>query len=251
MERHPFGGTQECAHCGFECAVRDRLPSNFGARYAYYFGPAKNIAGILRWGHLAHNYAKKIPWRTDLGDAHRKFMDMRREYWSDVCLYFGYHTATQKTQKACPERELVFIKYDADELFMKNGARFSTGNLISSGTIAFSAESESESLEQLKWRLILYEKNTPWHRMDLRTEKAAELVIPHYIEPQAIKSVHVYSEEMKAKLETEWNNIRIYDGVYRVLLKEISEQGVNVTQRPQTQFVANAPEIHVSKDYYF
>ena len=47
MERHPFGGTQECAHCGFECAVRDRLPSNFGARYAYYFGPAKNIAGIL------------------------------------------------------------------------------------------------------------------------------------------------------------------------------------------------------------
>jgi len=222
-------------------------PSEFGANHVYYFSSLRNAAGIIKWGQFPHNYATLLPDELLEEISNQEVMALRNEWHNDCCLYFGHHTPTQfKHLGFESDRDFAFIRYNADNLFNKSGARFSNGNLAKNIVKIYSAAGEPESLSELDWNIILHERKT-WSE-NPKFKKSAELIIPHYIEPQEIDSVVVFSQEHKDLLN-QWLDFLSpqFDAEYIQILQQIGKHGVQVPNSPREA----RPQIIVDRTLYF
>ncbi len=227
-------------------SVQSKTPSEFGANYVYYFSSIPNAAGIIKWGQFAHNYATQLPNNLLLEISDQNVMNRRIPWHSNCCLYFGHHTPTQFLHVGLKSnRDLVFIRYNADNLFNKPGVRFSNGNLANGNVKIYSSEKKSEFLSTLKWSTILHEPKV-WSPRK-KFEKSAELIIPHYIEPQEIDSVIVYSQEHKDQLNKWFDYISDFNAEYIRVLQQIGQQGVQIPNSPRQ----TCPQIIVDRTLYF
>lgn len=174
------------------------------AEFVYYMAHMENAARILNWGLFANYWAVNLPERKVVADQSIMSRYGRREHRKFVNLYFGTHTAMQHTitrgkHSPMSEEDLVFLRFDADDLFQFEGAKFSDGNVASDNSKVFSAEEDSEELKNLIWSIILCQKKYNKSKSAKRT-KMAELLIPNYIPPSHIHSVVVLNSESEDKL---------------------------------------------------
>ena len=129
------------------------LPSHFGSGFVYFFSSFKNISSIAEHGHFSREEAASninIEWE-DIAPR-GELIGSRKGIEGFISLYFGTHTATQFRHEQ-DEKKIAFIRYDADELFQREGAWFTE--------IAYQISKErwqcnalSENLEKLDWSLI-------------------------------------------------------------------------------------------------
>ena len=237
-----FGGNDNASDIS---SKEKLLPSTFGATYVYYFATIKNVAGIIRWGLFSHTHAKKLSGRDDI--SMKKIMRLRKPWFDYCCLYFGTHTPTQYKQPSNREEGMAFIRYNADRLFLQNGAKFSKANLASNSSRVRSASTESKFLSELEWDII-HRKSGSSEIYD-RHHKAAELMIPHYIKPEAIDSIVVINDQKRQLLTATYFASKILgvnDSEYVDLLSEVSQQGVEVPSSPRQSI----PPIIVDSELY-
>ena len=174
------------------------------ANFVYYMAHVENAAKIINWGLFSNHWAVNLPERKVISDQSIMSKYGRREHSKFVNLYFGTHTAMQYTitrenHSPMSEEDLVFLRFDADDLFQFEGAKFSDGNVASDYSKVFSAEEDSEELKNLIWPIILCQKKYIKSKSGKRA-KMAELLIPNYIPPSHIHSVVVLNSESENEL---------------------------------------------------
>jgi hypothetical protein len=173
------------------------------AEFVYYMAHIENAARIINWGLYAHHWAIRLPEKERKVIAESSVMRNygRMEHRKYVNLYFGTHTAMQYvicySQRVLEEKDLVFLRFDADDLFDLEGAMFSDGNVASNSSGVFSAEEHSKKLKLLIWPVILCQKKS---NESAKRVKMAELLIPNYIPPSRIHSAVVLNSEAEEKL---------------------------------------------------
>ena len=172
------------------------------AEFVYYMAHIENAARIICWGLYAHHLAKSLPDRKVIADDSVMSNFGRREHRKFVNLYFGTHTAMQHVitcgrSRLLDEKDMVFLRFNADDLFALEGAKFSDGNVASNTSRIYSAEEESDKLRSLKWNVILCQKK---YAEGLKRWKMSELLVPHYIPPSYIHSAVVLNSESEEKL---------------------------------------------------
>ena len=178
------------------------LPSHFGSGFVYFFSSFKNISSIAEHGHFSREESASninIEWE-DIAPR-GELIGSRKGIEGLISLYFGTHTATQFRHEQ-DEKKIAFIRYDADELFQREGAWFTE--------IAYQIRKErwqcnalSENLEKLDWSLINYKERgfrSSKHpsRGDSEWPRAqAELLLENKIESSTIFDIVFVSEKQK------------------------------------------------------
>ena len=174
------------------------LPSHYGSGFVYFFSSFKNISSILENGHLSRMEVTSNPTIDWEDTAPRGDQIMRRKGIEGfISLYFGTHTATQFRHEQ-DGNKIAFIRYDADELFQRDGAWFTD--------IAYQKSKErwrcnvlSENLKKLDWELInskrgFHSRRGPYSNWP---RAQAELLLESKIEPSQIYDLVFCSKYQK------------------------------------------------------
>jgi hypothetical protein len=164
----------------------------------------ENAARIYKWGLYAHHWADTLPDRKDVSNRSVMQQFGRRKHRKFVNLYFGTHTAmqhvlTQGGTSPLDEKDLVFLRFIADDLFVVGGAKFSDGNVAVGETEVYFADEDSMKLDNLGWNVILCQKRG-YKGAHVKRLKMAELLVPHYISPSQIHSAIVLNSDSEEKL---------------------------------------------------
>jgi hypothetical protein len=180
-------------------------PSDFGPGHAYMFAPFENVHSILINGQYSRNAMEK-GWNENWIDISEKDepISRRQEFHDYATLFFGTHTPTQFYHE---ERgvEFAIIRYDADRLFMHNGACFSNIALQESGSegMISSCIKNPENLEKMDWtqinskRIIRFHPHGKWGQ--------AELMIPKHIPKEYVIDVVFKSEGSRSNYFAEFD----------------------------------------------
>ena len=126
-------------------------PSDFGPGHAYMFAPFDNIHSILidgQFSRSAMNKGLNENW-VDIS-AKDELIFKREEFHDFATLFFGTHTPTQAHHEK-RGLEFAMIRYDADRLFLHDGAYFSNIALQESGSAGMisSCLKNPENLEKM------------------------------------------------------------------------------------------------------
>jgi len=178
------------------------------SEFVYYMAHIENAARIINWGLFAHHWADRLPDKERRVIANSSVMRKfgRRKHRKFANLYFGTHTAmqyvlTQGNSRVLDEKDMVFLRFNSDELFLTDGAKFSDGNVARSETTVYSADEDSMELKGLAWNIILCQRRR-YLGEKLKCLKMAELLVPHYIPPSHIHSAVVFNSESEEKLSS-------------------------------------------------
>jgi len=174
-------------------------PSDFGPGHAYMFAPFDNVHSILIDGQFSRSTMNKGLIENWVDISARDELIIRREEFHDYAtLFFGTHTPTQAHHEM-RGLEFAIIRYDADRLFMHDGALFSNIALQESGTAGMisSCLKNPENLEEMDWNQINSKRIFPFHPKGRWGQ--AELMIPKHIPKQYIVDVVFKSEGSRSK----------------------------------------------------
>ncbi len=176
------------------------------AEFVYYMAHIENAAKIIKWGLFAHHWADRLPDKERRVIANSSVMERfgRRKHRKFANLYFGTHTAMQHmltmgNSRVLDEKDMVFLRFNSDELFVTEGTKFSDGNVARTETTVYFADEDSMKLKGLSWNIILCQKSS-YKGEKLKRLKMAELLVPHYIPPSYIHSAVVLNSESEEKL---------------------------------------------------
>jgi len=161
---------------------------NFGVTRLRYITHRKNLGSILELGILCRKEVERRGLKhTEI--AHPDVKDRRREFYSYVPLFFADNTPMLYRTIEKYGNDIVLLEVHAKIMIRRKGVLFSDGNVANNSTHTYSNIAD---LEKLDWSIIWSLEpaySTEWKRI-----RAAEVLVPKYIRPADITSIHVQSE---------------------------------------------------------